>query len=182
VRHPTTGKSLAVEEAKSEYWGEGGRREGGRDGMEKKGMDKCRTKAHLPSLPPSLPSDKGWWLPAGHVDPEETFPQAAYRETLEEAGIGIQIEGLLRVEHRLTKPSSGRMRVVFYGVPIHADAPLKSKPDGESLRAKWVTVKEMRGLRLRSREVIEWAEYVEGGGVIYPLSLLAGEGEPVPKG
>lgn len=105
---------------------------------------------------------------------------AAYRETLEEAGIGVKLEGLLRVEHRLSTPSSGRMRVVFYGSPIHADAPLKSQPDEESVGAKWVTVKEMKNLRLRSREVMEWAQYVEGGGTIYPLSLLAGEGEPVP--
>lgn len=139
VRHPKTGKFLAVEETR----------------------------------------DRGWWLPAGNVDPGETFAQAAYRETLEEAGIGIKVEGLLRVEHRRTEATSGRMRVFFYGSPIHEDAPLKSTPDGESLRAKWMTPKDMKGLKLRSREVIEWAEYVEGGGVIYSLSLLAEEGEPV---
>eukprot|EP00624_Nannochloropsis_granulata_P003705 evm.model.NODE_28766_length_8251_cov_18.900740.1 len=73
------------------------------------------------------------------------------------------------------------MRVVFYGSPIHKDAPLKSKSDGESLGAKWMTVKDMKAVKLRSREVIEWAEYVEGGGTIFPLSLFAEEGEPVPS-
>jgi hypothetical protein len=69
--------------------------------------------------------DKGWWLPAGHVDPNERFAQAAYREALEEAGIGVRLEGVLRVEHRLTAPTKGRLRVVYFGVPIHPEAPLK---------------------------------------------------------
>lgn len=123
---------------------------------------------------------KGWWLPAGHVDPNETFAAAAYREALEEAGIGIKLEGVLRVEHRLTGPVKGRLRVVFYGEPIHPDAPLKSVPDEESRSARWVTLAELRRLPLRSTELVHWAEYLENGGTVYPLSLFAGEGEPVP--
>lgn len=83
--------------------------------------------------------DKGWWLPAGHVDPNETFAQAAYREALEEAGIGLRLEGVLRVEHRLTTPPlKGRLRVVFYGVPIHPDAPLKVQEEEERKASAFV--------------------------------------------
>jgi 8-oxo-dGTP pyrophosphatase MutT (NUDIX family) len=36
-------------------------------------------------------SDRGWWLPAGHVDPNESFQDAARRETMEEAGIDVNL-------------------------------------------------------------------------------------------
>ncbi len=105
---------------------------------------------------------------------------AAYRETLEEAGIGIRLEGLLRVEHKLTGPSKGRLRVVFYGVPIHPEAPLKNVADEESVSARWVTVHDLKKLSLRNPDLLRWAEYLELGGPVYPLHLLAGEGEPIP--
>lgn len=43
--------------------------------------------------------DRGWWLPAGRVDPPETYENAAIRETLEEAGLKVQLKGILRLEH-----------------------------------------------------------------------------------
>lgn len=79
-------------------------------------------------------------MPTPHTRPSFRSPQqnkkttqptpprttkAAYREALEEAGIGIKLEGILRVEHKLTAPTKGRLRVVYYGVPIHPAAPLK---------------------------------------------------------
>jgi len=35
-----------------------------------------------------------WDLPAGYLDPGESFEQAARRETLEEAGIEVELMGL----------------------------------------------------------------------------------------
>src|SRR5262245_12738980 len=40
-----------------------------------------------------------WYLPAGRVEPGESFAEAAVRETLEEAGIPIRLTGVIRVEH-----------------------------------------------------------------------------------
>lgn len=40
-----------------------------------------------------------WYLPAGRVEPGESFATAACRETLEEAGVPIRVTGLIRVEH-----------------------------------------------------------------------------------
>ncbi len=37
---------------------------------------------------------RGWWLPGGFVDPDDDFESAAHRETLEEAGIKIKLEGI----------------------------------------------------------------------------------------
>ena len=42
--------------------------------------------------------NRGWWLPGGRVDPGESFEKAALRETLEEAGIHVNLKGVLRVE------------------------------------------------------------------------------------
>ncbi|MCA9712212.1 MAG: NUDIX domain-containing protein, partial [Myxococcales bacterium] len=39
----------------------------------------------------------GWYLPAGRVEPGETIAAAAIRETREEAGIPIVLDGILRV-------------------------------------------------------------------------------------
>lgn len=72
-----------------------------------------------------------------HIQPPHTS-QAAYREALEEAGIGIKLEGILRVEHKLTAPTKGRLRVVYYGVPIHSDAPLKVVRERLGWMGGWV--------------------------------------------
>ena len=39
---------------------------------------------------------RGWWLPGGRVERGENFAQAAFRETLEEAGIHIRLLGVIR--------------------------------------------------------------------------------------
>ena len=45
-----------------------------------------------------------WYLPAGGVQPGETFAMAALRETLEETGVPIRLTGLLRLEHTPMSP------------------------------------------------------------------------------
>ena len=112
-----------------------------------------------------------WYLPAGRVEPGETFAHAAIRETLEEAGIAIALDGIVRVEHTPME-GSARMRVVFVARPID-DRPPKSQPDDESLEARWVTLAELDHYPLRGNEVRELFEHVASGGTIYPLVLLA---------
>ena len=41
-----------------------------------------------------------WYLPAGRVEPGESLVAAAERETLEEAGIPISVDGIVRVGAR----------------------------------------------------------------------------------
>ena len=116
-----------------------------------------------------------WYFPAGRLEAGETFPAAAIRETREEAGIDIAIDGILRVEHT-PNGTSARMRVIFVASPKD-DTPPKSLPDDESLRAAWVTLDELDDLRLRGQEVREVLTAVAAGAPVYPLSLLAPEGE-----
>ncbi|HWU87588.1 MAG TPA: NUDIX domain-containing protein, partial [Kofleriaceae bacterium] len=40
-----------------------------------------------------------WSIPGGRVEPGEGLVEAAVREVLEETGVPIRIEGILRVEH-----------------------------------------------------------------------------------
>jgi 8-oxo-dGTP pyrophosphatase MutT (NUDIX family) len=114
-----------------------------------------------------------WYLPAGRVERGETLVEAAVRETREEAGIDIVVEGILRVQH--TPDAHGaRVRVVFVARPT-SDAPPKQEPDGESLGAAWVTLDELARLPLRGDEVRELFAYVADGGAVYPLALLGSE-------
>ena len=130
-----------------------------------------------------LPGKGGgpWWLPAGRVERGEAFVDAARRETMEEAGVDVVLRGVLRVEHTLVdaRRSHFRMRVVFFGVPRDADAPLKSVPDAESAGAAWVTLARLREMRdrreLRGEELLRWAAYLERGGAIWPLEMLSTE-------
>src|SRR5437016_11527969 len=59
-----------------------------------------------------------WYLPAGRVEPGESFIEAARRETLEETGVPVVLEGILRVEHSPLRDGSGaRLRVLFVARP-----------------------------------------------------------------
>jgi len=119
---------------------------------------------------------QGWYLPAGRVEPGESFTEAAIRETLEEAGIAIELDGVIRVEHS-PFADGARMRVLFTAHPAD-DRPPKSEPDEESLGAAWVTLAELDRLPLRGDEVRELFELVARGGTVCPLAVLGVEGAP----
>ncbi len=120
---------------------------------------------------------QGWYLPAGRVEPGESIYQAAVRETMEEAGIPIICEGVLRVEHTPMSEGECRVRVFVMARPAN-DTPPKSFPDSESLGAAWVSPEELSGFRLRGPEVSEVLFHVSRGAVVAPLSLLVEEGRP----
>jgi len=117
-----------------------------------------------------------WYVPAGRVEPGEDFITAAKRETLEEAGIPINVTGIVRFDYS-PRPDHSRIRLIVSAVPKD-DTPPKSKPDEESLEASWFTLEEIRGLPLRDPEVIDLLAYLENGGSIASLKHLAREGEP----
>ncbi len=119
-----------------------------------------------------------WYLPAGRVEPGESIPAGALRETLEEAGIEVALEGIIRVEHSARPRGDARVRVVFVARPVD-DAPLKTFADEHSMGARWVTRDELERLPTRGPEVARLLAYVERGGPIYPLSILADETDPL---
>lgn len=118
-----------------------------------------------------------WYLPAGRVEPGETYAQAAVRETLEEAGVPVVLEGIVRMEHSPRPDGTARSRVVFVARPAD-DTPPKATADAESLQAAWVTLEELRALPTRGTDFIELFESVADGGAILPLSALTDERAP----
>jgi 8-oxo-dGTP pyrophosphatase MutT (NUDIX family) len=121
-----------------------------------------------------------WYLPAGRVEEGESLGDGAVRETLEETGVRVRLEGILRVEHTPLPVGSARCRVFFLASPLDDPRP-RTVPDQESLGAAWVALDELDRYPLRGEEVREILGYVSAGGPVYPLSLLALEGARWPR-
>lgn len=122
---------------------------------------------------------RGWWLPAGHCERGQDFVATAQREAILEAGIDVDIKGVLAVEHTLITNTSARMRVIFYAEPLNLSDPPKSFPDKYSLGAKWMSLEQLgqlKGMRtpegLRGEELLRWGHYLNRGGIIAPISIL----------
>jgi ADP-ribose pyrophosphatase YjhB (NUDIX family) len=114
-----------------------------------------------------------WYLPAGRVEAGERLEDAAHREALEETGVPVVLEGILRVQHT-AYPEASRVRVVFVARPAD-DRPPKTVPDADSLQARWVTLEELDRLPLRGPDVREFFAAVAGGATVAPLTLLEAE-------
>lgn len=117
-----------------------------------------------------------WYLPAGRVEAGEDFISAARRETLEEAGIEVTVQRIVRVEH-LPLDDGARMRVVFLARPA-AGVSAAEIGGPDSLAAAWVTVEELSQYSLRDPEIGELFRYIALGGQTYPLEVLNREGAP----
>lgn len=110
--------------------------------------------------------------PAGHLERNETLIEAAVRETLEETGWTIEIQGLVGVG-LYTAQNNGitYYRTCFFGKPVAHDA--NRKLDTGIERAVWLTFDEIKMLAPRMRsplvtKVIE--QYLNGHR--YPLSSI----------
>jgi ADP-ribose pyrophosphatase YjhB (NUDIX family) len=92
-----------------------------------------------------------WSIPWGFVDPDESPDSAALRETLEEAGVEAEVEGLLGFQKL---HQEGWIAVAFLcrhvrGVP---------KPDGgiETDKASYFSLEEMKGFDEPFEPWCEW--------------------------
>ena len=106
-------------------------------------------------------------MPGGAVDGGETLTSAAVRETLEEAGLHVELKGILAIEYnpcgKLAMHSDAndylvRLRVVFYAEPTEASLHCypKSCPDFESAGAAWCSLEQMTTIKLRGSEPLQW--------------------------
>ncbi|ORX97934.1 hypothetical protein K493DRAFT_313882 [Basidiobolus meristosporus CBS 931.73] len=120
----------------------------------------------------------GYWFPGGEIDPEETPMEAAVRETKEESGIDIELQGLLHYE-RESGDKNGEDYLkyenrlwVFLAKPIHEDQMPKSLPDYETNGACWVHLEELNcpHIKLRSEHPKIWFNHVARGGRVRPLT------------
>ncbi|HEY3699109.1 MAG TPA: NUDIX hydrolase [Spongiibacteraceae bacterium] len=110
--------------------------------------------------------------PAGHLEQNETLIEAARRETLEETGWTVEIQGLVGVG-LYTAPGNAitYFRTCFFGTALQHDA--ERKLDTGIERAIWLSYAEIIALASRMRsplvtKVIE--QYLNGHR--YPLSSI----------
>jgi ADP-ribose pyrophosphatase YjhB (NUDIX family) len=81
-----------------------------------------------------------WDLPAGYLDPGESFEIAARRETLEEAGIEVELLALAGVYH--SAPANA-VTAVFRARALRPDAGVEL--DAESSEHAWVPRSQVEG-------------------------------------
>jgi len=116
-----------------------------------------------------------WYLPSGGVEPGESLFDAALRETVEEAGVPIQVRGVLGMDHTWVPTGSGqlgtKLRFVLLATPLD-DTPPKSHADRHTLQARWRTPAEIARLPLRAREVLRWVDHVDQGGLVMPRAAF----------
>ena len=91
----------------------------------------------------------------------------------EEAGISVELSGLLEIEHTPLSDGSSRMGLSFLATPAPGAA-LKSTPDEESRGARWFGADEIGALTLRSARVGRLVRAAFAGADAIPLTRLAG--------
>ena len=116
---------------------------------------------------------KTWSIPGGRVEPGESLANAAVREVLEETGVPVRLDGVLRVEHS-PGDDGARIRVIFTGTPIDDTEP-KTAADDESLGAAYLTLDEIRARPLRGAALCAVLQSVADGAQVFPLSVLGHE-------
>jgi ADP-ribose pyrophosphatase YjhB (NUDIX family) len=113
-------------------------------------------------------ANQGFWCPGGAVDCGEVLTIAAKRETIEEAGVDIDLKGILAIEYNPVGVSQRthnyivRLRVIFYAEPsmeLGMNQLPKSSPDYESAGACWCSYEEIQNsIKLRGSEPKRWTK------------------------
>ena len=83
---------------------------------------------------------KLWFLPAGHVDPGESFSDAGIREAREESGLDVSITGFVDIIYELDEGYSALHCLL---TAKECGGTLKSVPGSETLRADWFPLSEI---------------------------------------
>lgn len=114
--------------------------------------------------------------PAGHLEPDETLPQAALRETREETGWDVRLTGFVGA-YQWTAPGAGGqpprhyLRFAFCAEPLGHD-PARPLDTGIA-RALWMSPQELQAEQARHRSPLVWRAVADHlAGCRHPLALL----------
>jgi 8-oxo-dGTP pyrophosphatase MutT (NUDIX family) len=110
--------------------------------------------------------------PAGHLEPDESLPDAALRETLEETGWDVRLTAFIGAyQWTAPEPSRHYLRFAFLAdvVGHHPERPLDTGIE----RALWMTPAELLDARERHRSPLVWQVVADAlAGRRQPLSVL----------
>src|SRR5690606_33288147 len=94
--------------------------------------------------------DRGWYFPAGAVEPGESLFDAARREALEETGIDVEPAYVLRIDHGYfpSAPDTPWWRFVIVAHPVSNTAPAATEPGIQAI--EWISPDKLADLPLRA--------------------------------
>lgn len=100
-------------------------------------------------------ADLGWTLPGGGMEPNETPEETARREMREEAGLDVELSGLLAVDsftvqpHERLNPDDRNRALVSLRIIYSArvtGGQLRNEPDGSTDKAEWIPLDTISGI------------------------------------
>ncbi|MEM6995633.1 MAG: NUDIX domain-containing protein [Myxococcota bacterium] len=114
-----------------------------------------------------------WYLPAGGVEAGEDLVAAALREVKEEAGVDVEVTGIMAIDHmpRLPGWEFSRWRFVVEARLKVGSPPPRTVANDDTLQAGFFAQREIAALPLRGEDVIQLINEHAGGAAVAPISV-----------